>query len=158
MLILHAVLMACTQQSNALRSRWAMQAAYHGVPIVGLPLWGEQPDNVARAVEQGFGLRVSIDDTQSLARNLYSALQRVLSNPSFATNAARVSNLIRATRESPASQAASKSVSLVDMTPLQIFATSACLACRCQCMPGLSVFRMLSIMHAAKAKLGHVQY
>ena len=85
-----------------------MQAAYHGVPIVGLPLWGEQPDNVARAVEKGFGLRVSIDDTQNLARTLHSALQRVLSNPSFATNAAKVSNLIRATRESPASQAASK--------------------------------------------------
>ena len=129
-----------------------MQAAYHGVPIVGLPLWGEQPDNVARAVEQGFGLRVSIDDTQNLARNLHSALQRVLSNPSFATNAAKVSNLIRATRESPASQAASKSAQLVDMTPLQFSATSAWVACRCQCMPGMGVFRVLSNTYAEKGR------
>lgn len=89
-------------------SNLTLQAAYHGVPIVGLPLWGEQPDNVARAVEKGFGLRVSIDDTQNLARNLHAALHRVLNNPSFAQQAAKVSNIIRSTRESSASQAASE--------------------------------------------------
>lgn len=82
------------------------QAAYHGVPIVGMPLWGEQPDNVARAVEQGHGTCVSIDDTHNLARDLQTALQRVLGNPSFAGNASRVSRLIQATRDSPARQAA----------------------------------------------------
>ena len=29
-----------------------LQAAWHGKPIVGLPLMLEQPDNVARAEEQ----------------------------------------------------------------------------------------------------------
>ena len=75
--------------------------------MVGLPSWDEQPDNVARAVEQGYGAVVDINDNPGLSRNLHMAPQRVLGNPRFALKAARVSNLIRATLESPASQAAS---------------------------------------------------
>ncbi|DBB08133.1 hypothetical protein WJX82_009623 [Trebouxia sp. C0006] len=83
------------------------EAAYHGVPIVGLPLFAEQPDNMARATEQGFGLSVSVDDALGLAQNLRRALLQILQNPSFAENANRVSRRIRATHWSPASQAAS---------------------------------------------------
>lgn len=82
------------------------EAAYHGVPIVGLPLFAEQPDNMARATEQGFGLSVSVDDALGLSQNLRQALQQVLQHPSFAGNASRVSRLIRATSQTPASQAA----------------------------------------------------
>lgn len=82
------------------------EAAYHGVPIVGLPLFAEQPDNMARATEQGFGLSVSVDDALGLSQNLRQALQQVLQNPTFAGNASRVSRLIRATSWTPASQAA----------------------------------------------------
>ncbi|DBA81000.1 TPA: hypothetical protein ACH3X2_007206 [Trebouxia sp. C0005] len=83
------------------------EAAYHGVPIVGLPLFAEQPDNMARATEQGFGLSVSVDDALGLSQNLRRALLQILQNPSFADNASRVSRRIRATHWSPASQAAS---------------------------------------------------
>ena len=31
-----------------------MQAAYHGVPIVGLPFSGDQPDNAAKVVAKVF--------------------------------------------------------------------------------------------------------
>ncbi len=34
------------------------QAAYHGVPLVGIPMYGDQPDNSAKAVHRGFGLLV----------------------------------------------------------------------------------------------------
>lgn len=85
-----------------------VQAAYHGVPIVGLPLFAEQPDNMARAAEQGFGLSVDVNDAMGLSQNLRRALQQVLSNPTFAVSARRVSRLIRAARWTPASQAASK--------------------------------------------------
>lgn len=85
------------------------QAAYHGVPIVGLPLFAEQPDNMARATEQGFGLSVSVDDALGLSQNLRRALLQILQNPGFAENANRVSRRIRATHSSPASQAASES-------------------------------------------------
>lgn len=73
---------------------------------MGLPLFAEQPDNMARATEQGFGLSVSVDDALGLSQNLRQALQQVLQNPTFAGNASRVSRLIRATSWTPASQAA----------------------------------------------------
>ena len=91
------------------QSRCKLQAAYHGVPIVGLPLFAEQPDNMARATEQGFGVSVSVDDALGLSQNLRRALLQILQNPSFAENASRVSRRIRATHWSPASQAASES-------------------------------------------------
>ena len=89
-----------------------VQAAYHGVPVVGLPLFAEQPDNMARAVEQGCGLSVDVNDATRLSENLRRALQHVLGNPSFAGSASRVSRLIRSAHWSPASQAASQFLTL----------------------------------------------
>lgn len=85
-----------------------MQAAYHGVPIVGMPLFGEQPDNVVRAVDKGWGLQVSVHPLPKLAQNLQQALSRVLQEPGFAKSAARMSYLMRAHRWTPAEVAASK--------------------------------------------------
>ena len=85
-----------------------LQAAYHAVPIVGMPLFGEQPDNMARAVERGWGLRVQVHPLPKLASSLEQALTRVLREPSFAEQAAAVSQLMRAHRWSPAEIAASK--------------------------------------------------
>ena len=86
-----------------------MQAAYHGVPIVGMPLFGEQPDNVARAVEKGWGLGITVHPLPRLAQNLEQALTRVLKDPSFAQRAAQISHLMKAHRWTPAEVAASKS-------------------------------------------------
>ena len=47
-----------------------LQAAYHGVPIVGMPIFGEQPDTVAQAVYQGFGLAVSLQKLRTLTADL----------------------------------------------------------------------------------------
>jgi len=41
------------------------QAAYHGVPLVGIPMYGDQPDNVAKAVHRGFGLLVAAQHLQA---------------------------------------------------------------------------------------------
>ena len=67
---------------------------------------------MARAVEQGFGLSVDVNDAAGLSQNLRRALQHVLGHPGFAGNATRVSRLIRSTRWTPASQAASESLAL----------------------------------------------
>lgn len=40
------------------------QAAYHGVPLVGIPMYGDQPDNMAKAVHRGFGLLVPAHNLQ----------------------------------------------------------------------------------------------
>ncbi len=84
-----------------------LQAAYHGVPIVGMPIFGEQPDTVAQAVYQGFGLAVSLQKLRTLTADLEHALRRVLAEPSFAAEAARVSRLMHSRRRSPAEIAAS---------------------------------------------------
>ncbi len=87
-----------------------MQGAYHGVPLIGMPLFAEQPDNIARAIDRGFALSVSVKKLETLAKDLELALKRVLKEPSFAANAARVSRIMQAHRETPAEIAASKAV------------------------------------------------
>jgi len=80
--------------------------------IMGCPWWGcpfaEQPDNIARAIDRGFALSVSVKKLDTLAKDLEQAIRRILKEPSFAVNAARVSHLIKAHRESPAKIAASE--------------------------------------------------
>ena len=83
-----------------------LQAAYHGVPIVGMPIFAEQPDTVSQAVHQGFGLAVSVHKLRTLAADLEHALKRVLVEPSFAAEAARISRLMHSQRRLPAEIAA----------------------------------------------------
>ena len=85
-----------------------MQGAYHGVPLVGMPLFAEQPDNIARAIDRGFALSVSVKKLDTLAKDLEQAIRRILKEPSFAVNAARVSHLMKAHRGCPAEIAASE--------------------------------------------------
>ncbi len=92
-----------------------LQASYHGVPIVGMALVGEQPDNLARAVDRGYGLTVNVKKLGSLAQDLEKALKRILGDPSFKANAARISNIMRAHRLSPAEKAAGKFELLASM-------------------------------------------
>ncbi|KAL0043379.1 hypothetical protein WJX79_003197 [Trebouxia sp. C0005] len=83
------------------------EGAYHGVPLVGMPLFAEQPDNIARAIDRGFALSVSVKKLDTLAKDLEQAIRRLLDEPSFAVSAAKVSHLMKAHRETPAQLAAS---------------------------------------------------
>ena len=69
----------------------------------------EQPDNVARAVKKGWGVGIAVHPVSKLAQSLQEALTTVLQVPSFAEQAGRVSQLMRAHRWTPAEVAASKS-------------------------------------------------
>ena len=71
---------------------------------------GEQPDNLARAVSRGYGLTVSVKKLGTLAQDLEQALRRLLTEPSFSANAARISHTMRAHRLTPAEKAAGKAV------------------------------------------------
>jgi UDP:flavonoid glycosyltransferase YjiC (YdhE family) len=57
-----------------------MKALAHGVPLVCIPLVGDQPDNAARVVARGAGLRLSADVPPDRIRD---AIQRVVTEPSF---------------------------------------------------------------------------
>ena len=69
-------------------------------------MFAEQPDNIARAVDRGYALSVSLKKLDSLASDLEAALRRVLTEPSFAAKAAKVSQIMRAHRQSPVQVAA----------------------------------------------------
>ena len=48
------------------------EAAYHGVPILGLPFGNDQRGNVAKAIKGGWGLKLDWDkiDDKSLSNAL----------------------------------------------------------------------------------------
>lgn len=56
-----------------------LETIYHGIPIVGIPIFGDQKMNMAKAVRQGYGVVVPF---QKLTEdNLKRAIKEVLDNP-----------------------------------------------------------------------------
>ncbi|KAK9902751.1 hypothetical protein WJX75_004835 [Coccomyxa subellipsoidea] len=80
------------------------EAAYHGIPVVGLPVFGDQPDNVMKAVYRGFGLMIPPGTITTDA--LLAATLQVMAEPSFREAARKVSLRMRAHRLTPAQKAA----------------------------------------------------
>uniref|UniRef100_A0A671P1I8 Uncharacterized protein n=1 Tax=Sinocyclocheilus anshuiensis TaxID=1608454 RepID=A0A671P1I8_9TELE len=67
------------------------EAIYHGVPIVGLPLAFDQPDNLSRMQAKE---KAKIVDIATLDRTVFlEALKEVLHNPSYKQNMQRLSKL-----------------------------------------------------------------
>jgi glucuronosyltransferase len=40
----------------------AQEAMYHGVPLIGIPIFGDQSLNVNRAQQAGYGLRLDLSN------------------------------------------------------------------------------------------------
>ncbi|XP_055537533.1 UDP-glycosyltransferase UGT4-like [Wyeomyia smithii] len=57
------------------------ESMYHGVPIVGIPMFGDQDHNVAQVVEEGWGESVSFDNLTESA--LTGAIERVLGSERY---------------------------------------------------------------------------
>lgn len=74
----------------------------------GYPPFGEQTDNVARAVEKGWGVGVTVHLLSSLAQRLQQAFTKVLEDVSFGERAAQMSSLMQAHRWTAAEVAAGK--------------------------------------------------
>ncbi|EDO35633.1 predicted protein, partial [Nematostella vectensis] len=80
------------------------EAGYHGIPLVGVPLFGDQPDNAVLVEDKGLGLAVDIHTVT--ADKLYRTIRRVIDEPRFKENAARISRLMQDRRRSPTEEAA----------------------------------------------------
>jgi glucuronosyltransferase len=56
-----------------------VEAKYHGVPIIGFPLFGDQPENAANVVNEGWG--VQVDMTTMTEKSFKDSILEVLGNP-----------------------------------------------------------------------------
>lgn len=55
------------------------EAVYHGVPLVGIPLFGDQPDNLARLSRRGAA--IVLDFNRLTSDELTEALLAVINEP-----------------------------------------------------------------------------
>jgi len=70
------------------------EAAFHGVPILGIPLGGDQVDNIYRPIARGFAME--INQATFTVDILNDALAKMLSDDSFKSNALLVSKSLKA--------------------------------------------------------------
>ncbi|XP_075993449.1 UDP-glucuronosyltransferase 2C1-like [Genypterus blacodes] len=69
------------------------EAVYHAVPLVGIPLFGDQPENLARLSRRGAA--VVLDFNHMTSEDLTEALQAVISDPVYRSSMQRLSSLHR---------------------------------------------------------------
>ncbi|XP_032190363.1 UDP-glucuronosyltransferase 2B31-like [Mustela erminea] len=67
------------------------EAIHHGIPMVGIPLFADQPDNLAHMKAKGAA--VSLDFHTLSSTDLLNALRMVINNPSYKENAMRLSRI-----------------------------------------------------------------
>ncbi|KAB0792744.1 hypothetical protein PPYR_14703 [Photinus pyralis] len=69
------------------------EALYSGVPIIGMPFFGDQFGNIGKMVHMGMGLSV---DFENLNKGEFkSKILEVIQNPMYRTNVEKVANLAR---------------------------------------------------------------
>ncbi|KAI9554594.1 hypothetical protein GHT06_019867 [Daphnia sinensis] len=75
------------------------EAVYHNVPLIILPVLVDQPINAKKAQDDGYAIRLDWDNlTEEI---LFDAIQKILTNSSYAENMERVSELMRDQMETP---------------------------------------------------------
>ncbi|XP_045852890.1 UDP-glucuronosyltransferase 2A2 isoform X2 [Meles meles] len=67
------------------------EAIYHGIPMVGVPMFADQPDNIAHMKAKGAAVEVDINTMTS--EDLLNALRTVINEPSYKENATRLSKI-----------------------------------------------------------------
>lgn len=69
------------------------EALYHGVPVVGIPFFADQPGNVARLGELGIGEMLLFNNIT--ADNVYNIINKILTDPSYSNNVEKYSAMFR---------------------------------------------------------------
>ncbi|XP_055537107.1 UDP-glycosyltransferase UGT5-like [Wyeomyia smithii] len=80
------------------------EAAWHGVPMLGLPIYADQFDNVNQMVRKGVARRLEIRALS--AQQMVDCIEDLLTNESYKNNAARLSKLLQDQKEHPLELAA----------------------------------------------------
>ncbi|XP_017083904.2 uncharacterized protein LOC108116482 [Drosophila eugracilis] len=80
-----------------------MESIYHGKPVVGIPFFGDQFMNMARAEQSGYGITVKYAE---LSAPLFrSAIDRITTDPSYLERVKIISNQFRDQKETPLERA-----------------------------------------------------
>lgn len=75
------------------------ESAYHGVPLIAFPLFGDQAYNAKRV--EYFGLGLSVDHKTFDDEHLFQRIENVIYDPRFKNAAIRVSKLLRDRQRTP---------------------------------------------------------
>ncbi|KAI5278848.1 Udp-Glucuronosyltransferase 2B7 [Manis pentadactyla] len=67
------------------------EAIYQGIPLVGISLFADQPDNIARLEIKGAAVRLDLRTLSS--SDLLNALKRVINDPLYKENAMKLSRI-----------------------------------------------------------------
>uniref|UniRef100_A0A8C6AB53 glucuronosyltransferase n=1 Tax=Marmota marmota marmota TaxID=9994 RepID=A0A8C6AB53_MARMA len=67
------------------------EATYHGIPMVGIPLFGDQTDNISHMKIKGAAVRLYFHTMTST--DLFEVLNRVIKDPLYKENAMRLSKI-----------------------------------------------------------------
>ncbi|EGW05453.1 UDP-glucuronosyltransferase 2A3 [Cricetulus griseus] len=67
------------------------EAIYHGIPMVGIPIFADQPHNIAHLKAKGAALKVNLNTMTS--EDLLSALKAIINEPYYKENAMRLSRI-----------------------------------------------------------------
>ncbi|XP_066263070.1 UDP-glycosyltransferase UGT5-like isoform X2 [Euwallacea similis] len=77
------------------------ETVYHGVPILALPVFGDQDANADRAVYNGYGLKLGFNDPAFNEANFEKAINELLTNPKYRENVQLKSKLYHDRPEAP---------------------------------------------------------
>ncbi|RZF48858.1 hypothetical protein LSTR_LSTR003238 [Laodelphax striatellus] len=75
------------------------EAVHCGVPIIGIPFYGDQAGNIEAVASHGAGLRLDYNDINE--HNLYNKITEILNNPQYAENAKALSVRFRDRPQTP---------------------------------------------------------
>nr|XP_048299064.1 UDP-glucuronosyltransferase 2A2 isoform X2 [Myodes glareolus] len=67
------------------------EAIYHGIPMVGVPMFADQPDNIAHMKAKGSAVEVNMNTMSSA--DFLNAVRTVINDPSYKENAMRLSRI-----------------------------------------------------------------
>ena len=81
-----------------------VEALYHAVPIICLPIFGDQHHNALRIQRKGYGLYLNI--AEFTADTLVTAVDEILTNPSYQQNITKASHIFKSRPMTPSLRAA----------------------------------------------------